>query len=84
MLLPIAVIAGVAVATIAFAVYHHQRVLADRAQIMRDAMRHRDFMFRLPTKGLLFGEKALQEALNNMGQEIQKLVAHNEVEAWHK
>lgn len=65
-------------------VYRHQCLLKDRAQIMRDAIRHRDFSFRLPTKGLLFGEKALQEALNDMGQDIQKLVAHNEVEAWHR
>lgn len=64
--------------------YHHQCVLRERAQLMRDAMRHRDFMFRLPTKGLLFGEKALQEALNDMGVEIQKLVANNEVEAWQR
>lgn len=65
-------------------VYHHQCVLRERAQMMRDAIRLRDFMFRLPTKGLLFGEKALQEALNDMGLEIQKRVAHNEVEAWQR
>lgn len=65
-------------------VYRHQCLLKDRAQMMRDAIRYRDFMFRLPTKGLLFGEKALQEALNDMGLEIQKLVAHNEVEAWQR
>ncbi len=65
-------------------IWHHQCTLKERAQLMRDAMRHRDFMFRLPTKGLLFGEKALQEALNDMGQEIQKLVAHDEVEAWQR
>lgn len=64
--------------------YRHQCLLRERAQLMRAAMRHRDFMFRLPTRGLLFGEKALQEALNDMGQEIQKLVAHNEVEAWRR
>lgn len=64
--------------------YRHQCLLRERAQLMRAAMRHRDFMFRLPTRGLLFGEKALQEALNDMGQEIQKLVAHNEVEAWQR
>lgn len=64
--------------------YHHQCVLKERAQLMRDAIRLHDFMFRLPTKGLLFGEKALQEALNDMGLEIQKLVAHNEVEAWQR
>lgn len=52
--------------------------------MMRDAMRHRDFSFRLPTKGLLFGEKAMQKALNDMGHEIEKLVAHNEVESWQR
>lgn len=78
------IIAIVLVAGAVYGVYHHQCVLRERAQTMRDAMRHRDFMFRLPTRGLLFGEKALQEALNDMGQEIQQLVAHNEVEAWQR
>ena len=64
--------------------YRHQRLLRERAQIMRDAVRHKDFSFRLPTRGLFFGEKALQEALNDMGLEIQKLVAHSEVESWQK
>ncbi len=64
--------------------YRHQCLLRERAQIMRDAIRHRDFSFRLPTRGLFFGEKALQEALNDMGLEIQKLVAHSEVESWQK
>ena len=64
--------------------YRHQCLLRERAQIMRDAIRHRDFSFRLPTRGLLFGEKALQEALNDMGQDIQKQVAHSEVESWQK
>ncbi|MDE6549109.1 MAG: HAMP domain-containing histidine kinase [Muribaculaceae bacterium] len=51
---------------------------------MRDAIRHRDFSFKLPVKGLLFGERALQKALNEMGHEIEKLEAHNEVESWQK
>ncbi len=74
------------IAIVAAAVYwyRHQCLLRERAQIMRDAIRHRDFSFRLPTRGLFFGEKALQEALNDMGQEIQKLVAHSEVESWQK
>lgn len=67
-----------------FLLYRHQCLLKDRAQLMRDAMRLRDFSFRLPTKGLLFGEKALQEALNDTGQDIQKLVANNEVESWQR
>ena len=65
-------------------IYRHQCLLRDRARLMRDAMRHRDFSFRLPTKGLLFGEKAMQKALNDMGHEIEKLVAHNEVESWQR
>ncbi|MBD5298777.1 MAG: sensor histidine kinase [Bacteroides sp.] len=68
----------------AFAVYRHQCLLRDRAELMRDAMRHRDFSFHLPTKGLLFGERALQETLNYMGHAIEKLEAHNEVEAWQR
>lgn len=62
----------------------HQFLLKERAGLMRDAMRHRDFSFRLPVKGLLFGERALQNAVNDMGHEIEKLVAHNEVESWQR
>ena len=65
-------------------IYRHQRLLKDRAELMHDAMRHRDFSFRLPTKGLLFGEKALQQSLNDMGECIEKLEAHNEVESWQR
>ena len=64
--------------------YRHQCLLRDWASLMRDAMRHRDFSFRLPTKGLFFGERALQNTLNDMGHEIEKLVAHNEVESWQR
>ena len=74
----------VIVLAVLFYGYRHQCLLRERAQIMRDAIRHRDFSFRLPTRGLFFGEKALQEALNDMGQEIQKLVARSEVESWQK
>ena len=65
-------------------VYRHQCLLRDRASLMRDAMRHRDFSFKLPVKGLLFGERALQKALNEMGHDIEKLEAHNEVESWQR
>ena len=54
-----------------FCWYRHQRLLRERAQIMRDAIRHRDFSFHLPTRGLFFGEKALQETLNDLGGEIE-------------
>lgn len=79
-----AVIAGAAVCVAAGAVYRHQRLLKERALLMRDAIRHRDFTFRLPTGGLFFGERALQETLNYMSDEIKKLVARNEVESWER
>ena len=69
---------------IAIVLYRHQCLLRDRASLMRDAMRHRDFSFKLPVKGLLFGERALQKALNEMGHDIEKLEAHNEVESWQR
>ncbi len=72
------------IAIILIWIYRHQCLLRDRASLMRDAMRHRDFSFRLPTKGLLFGEKAMQKALNDMGHDIEKLVANNEVESWQR
>ena len=64
--------------------YLHQRKLKLRAHLMREAIRNHDFTFRLPVKGLFFGEQALQEALNDLGQDINKLVAANEVESWQK
>lgn len=66
------------------AFYHHQRLLKDRAHLMREAIRNRDFSFRLPTKGLFFGERALQEVLNDLGTDINSLVTKNEVESWQK
>lgn len=64
--------------------YRHQCKLKLRAHLMREAIRNHDFTFRLPVKGLFFGEQALQEALNDLGQDINKLVAANEVESWQK
>ena len=82
----IVVVAVVFIAVVVAVIYwyRHQCLLRERAEIMRDAIRHRDFTFRLPTRGLFFGERALQEVLNDMGQEIQKLVAHSEVESWQR
>ena len=84
MLVYIALALALVIALLAAAVYRHQRLLRDRALLMREGIRHRDFMFRLPTRGLLFGERALQQTLNDMGQEIEKLIARNEVEAWQR
>ena len=62
----------------------HQRRLKDRAFLMREAVRNGDYAFRLSSKGLLPGEKALQEALNDMEGDIARLVAKHEVESWQK
>ena len=78
------IVAGVFILLAGCVIYRHQCVLRERAQLMRDAVRHHDFSFRLSPHGLLFGERALQEALNDMGEDIQQLVARNEVEAWQR
>lgn len=62
----------------------HQNKLKTRAHLMREAVRSKDFTFHLPVKGLFYGERALQEALNDLGQSINSLVARNEVESWQK
>lgn len=64
--------------------YRHQCLLRDRAHLMREAIRNREFTFSLPVKGLFFGEKAMQQALNDLGKDINQLVAKNEVESWQK
>lgn len=63
---------------------HHQNKLKLRARLMREAVRNHEFTFRLPVKGLFYGERALQEALNDLGQYINNLVAQKEVESWQK
>lgn len=64
--------------------YCHQRRLRERAFLMREAVRNGDFTFRVPTKGMFFGEKALLDALNDMVNNISRLTAQNEVESWEK
>ena len=64
--------------------FHHQNKLKLRARLMREAVRNHEFTFHLPVKGLFYGEKALQEALNDLGHDISKLVAQKEVESWQK
>ncbi len=72
------------VVILAILFYRHQKLLLDRAWMMREAIRNRDFQFKIPTRGLFFGERALQRALNDMGSEISLLVAQNEVESWQR
>lgn len=67
-----------------FLFYRHQMLLKTRAHLMRETIRNHEFTFHLPTKGLFFGERALQETLNQLEQEINILVTQNEVESWQK
>ena len=64
--------------------WRHQRMLARRAQLMQEAIRNRDFTFRLPTRHLLSGERALLETLNQLGEHIREQVNLGEVESWEK
>ena len=63
---------------------HHQRSLRMRAYLMEEAMRNHDFTFRLPTNGMLPGERAMQEALNHLGETIRQQINQNEVESWER
>ena len=64
--------------------WRHQRSLRVRAHLMEEAIHNRDFTFRLPTNGLLPGERAMQETLNRLGEIIRQQVNQNEVESWER
>ena len=72
------------VAVLALWQWRHQRMLGQRAQLMQEAIRNRDFTFRLPTRHLFSGERALQETLNQLGEHIREQVNLGEVESWEK
>ena len=61
-----------------------QRSLKLRAHLMQEAIRNSDFTFRLPTDGLLPGERAMQQTLNQLGETIRQQVNQNEVESWER
>lgn len=64
--------------------WRHQRRLSTRVHLMREALHNRDFMFRLPTDSIMPGERELQKMLNEMGGEINQLMACSEVESWQR
>ena len=76
----------IGVIIVGFAVWfvYHQRMLRLRAHLMQEAIRNRDFTFRMPTHGLLPGERAMQETLNQLGETIRQQVNQNEVESWER
>jgi nitrogen fixation/metabolism regulation signal transduction histidine kinase len=51
---------------------------------MQEAIRNRDFTFHLPVNGLLSGERAMQETMNQMGDVIREQINQNEVESWER
>ena len=65
-------------------VVRHQRRMRLRARLMREAISNRDFQFRLPTDGLLPGERAMQETLNQLGDVIRQQTRQSEVESWER
>ena len=69
---------------VAFVVWfvRHQQKLRLRAHLMQEAIHNRDFTFRMPTHGLLSGERAMQETLNLLGETIRQQLNQNEVESW--
>lgn len=73
-----------ALVVLAFWFWHHQRMLARRARMMQEAIRNRDLTFRLPTRYMFSGERALQEALNQLGEHVREQVNLGEVESWEK
>lgn len=83
---PYYIISALVILIVAMLLWHwrHQRLLALRAQLMREALRNRDFTFRLPTECFLPGERELQTTLNDTGGEINRLLAKNEVESWQR
>lgn len=61
-----------------------QHSLKLRAHLMQEAIRNRDFTFRLPTDGLLPGERAMQQTLNQLGETIRQQLNQSEVESWER
>ena len=80
------IIIGVVVVVLAFGIWmiRRQRSLKLRAHLMQEAIRNHDFTFRLPINGLLPGERAMQQTLNQLGDIIRQQVNQNEVESWER
>lgn len=75
---------GIIIVALIWWLVHHQRKLRQRAYLMQEAIHNRDFTFRLPTNGLLTGERAMQETLNQLGEAIRQQVNVSEVESWER
>ncbi len=78
------IITGILLAALIAWTVRRQHSLKIRAHLMQEAIRNRDFTFRLPTDGLLPGERAMQQTLNQLGENIRQQVNQNEVESWER
>ena len=78
------IVIGVLVVLFLLWFWRHQRMLAGRARLMQEAIRNHDLTFRLPTRHMFRGERALQESLNQLGEHIREQVNLGEVESWEK
>ena len=78
------IIIGIVVALLVGWFVRHQWSLKQRAHLMQEAIRNGDFTFRLPTDGLLPGERAMQQTLNHLGDTVRQQVNRNEVESWER
>lgn len=78
------IIIGVGVVAFVIWMIRRQRSLKLRAHLMQEAIRNHDFTFRLPTDGLLPGERAMQQTLNQLGDTIRQQVNQSEVESWER
>ena len=78
------ILIGMAIVAVGWWFVYHQRRLRQRAYLMQEAIRNRDFTFRLPTDGLLPGERAMQNTLNQLGETIRQQVNQSEVESWER
>ena len=63
---------------------HHQGKLCSRAWLMRESVRNRDFSFRLRPNGLFYGERAMQEAMNDISRDMGLMLAQSESESWQR
>jgi len=78
------IIIGIVCVVMVIAFIRHQHKLRMRAHLMQEAIRNRDFTFRLPTRGMFSGERAMQETLNQLGQTVREQVNRNEIESWER
>ena len=83
-MMTLSIIIGVVVIVVGLWFTRHQRKLRLRAHLMQEAIRNRDFTFRMPTNNMFSGERAMQETLNQLGETIRQQVNQNEVESWER